>query len=485
MDCFNSTGATANMGVSVDNGFPQTLEGIPNISQPENITMATNAESLELTRFYVQKILVPVITTAGLLGNIISSCVLTRKSMISSTNCYLTALAVFDTMYIVFSFTLSLKHYHWVRESHVYVYWYVYSRVFADISSNVSVFLTVTFTLERYVGVCHPMKGRVLCTPRRANYIIVGVVIFAFICTTPEFFEWRIVEVIVDNVTSADVQNTELGQSSSYQVGYFLFLVSTFTLLPLGLLCVFNGILVHSVIVATRVRKKMAYISVAREPRRQQEQLKITMMLISVVAVFLVCQFPNASLMVYTTYIDMADVTMTAYDRNNLRIAGNVVNLLILINASCNCVLYSVMSSKFRRVFLRAFCKFIPKYNTQYTRTESYFHSLTLRSQRSPSRYLNTSLRLNNNSIRNGYIKRRTFRREYSSDESTTSAYCRREMMLHRNGSISLRAMNGSTCRLSDSEETSGEHDIKLQLIGSEFNGYNEYNGSRDSMSHV
>ena len=484
MDCFNTTGITAKISLPVD-GFPEGSESALNVSDSDNMTVETNAESLELTRFYVQKLLVPVITTAGLLGNIISSCVLTRKSMISSTNCYLTALAVFDTMYILFSFTLSLKHYQWVRESNVYVYWYMYSRVFADISSNVSVFLTVTFTLERYVGVCHPMKGRVLCTPRRANYIILFVVVFAFICTTPEFFEWKIVEVTADNVTSPDVKNTALGQSSSYQVGYYLFLVSTFTLLPLILLCIFNGILVHSVIVATRVRKKMAYISVAREPRRQQEQLKITMMLISVVAVFLICQFPNASLMVYTTYIDMAEVTMTAYDRNNVRIAGNVVNLLILINASCNCVLYSVMSSKFRRVFLRAFCKFIPKYNTQYTRTESYFHSLTLRSQRSPSRYLNTSLHMNNNSIRNGYIKRRPFRREYSSDESSTSAFCRREMMLHRNGSISLRAMNGSTCRLSDSDETSGEHDIKLQLIGTELNVYNGYNDNDNSMSHV
>ena len=481
MDACNTTAAA--MVVSLIDSFHETSEKDMNVSHPETISIATNTRSLALTRFYVQKLLVPVITTAGLFGNIISSCVLTRKSMISSTNCYLTALAVFDTLYLVFSFTLSLQHYRLVEESHVYWYWTPYGRVFTDISSNVSVFLTVTFTLERYVGVCHPMKGRVLCTPRRANYIILGVVVFAFICTTPEFFEWRTEESLQSNVTSVVMVVTELGQSFSYQVGYYWFLVSTFTFLPLVLLCTFNGILIHSVLVATRVRKRMAYISVSKEPRRQQEQMKITMMLISVVAVFLICQFPNATLIVYRTYIEIAQVKMTSYDWNNVRIAGNIVNLFILINASGNCVLYSVMSSKFRRVFLRVFCSFVPKYNTQYTRTESYFHSLTLRSQRMPSRYLNTGLRLNNNSIRNGYIKRRAFRRECSSGESTTSAYCRRDAMLHRNGSISLRAMNGS--RLSDSDDTSADQDIKLQLIGSEFNEYNEYHGSRDSMSHV
>ena len=438
-----------------------------NASISKAIVVASNQESLTLTRFYVQKLLVPVITTAGLVGNIISSCVLTRKSMITSTNCYLTALAVFDTLYLVFSFTLSLQHYNIVQNSDVYWYWNPYGRVLTDFASNVSVFLTVTFTLERYVGVCHPMKGRVLCTPKRANYIIVAVITSAFICTTPEFFEWRI-DTVTDenNITTVSMVETDLGKSYSYQVGYYWFLVSVFTFLPLILLCTFNGILIHSVLVATRIRKRMAYISVSKEPRRQQEQMKITMMLISVVAVFLVCQFPNAALIVYRTYIQMAQVEMTKSDWNNVRIAGNIVNLLILINASGNCVLYSIMSSKFRRIFLRVFCSFIPKYNTQYTRTESYFHSLTVRSQPSPSRYVNS--RINNNTLRNGYIKRQTFRSENSLGESS-SAYCRREMTLHRNGSISLRAMHGS--RLSDSDETTNDQDIKLQLLDREFKG--------------
>ena len=461
--------------------FPVPIETDMNSSVLKTITVPANEESLALTRFYVQKLLVPAITTAGLFGNIISSCVLTRKSMISSTNCYLTALAVFDTLYLLFSLSLSFAHYDVFKTSDIYWYWNPYGRVLTDISSNVSVCLTVTFTLERYVGVCHPIKGRVLCTPRRANFIIIGVVIFAFVCTTPEFFEWRTVSATENNRTSIVMVVTELGESYSYQVGYYWFLVTHFTFLPLILLCTFNGILIHSVLVATRVRKRMAYMSVSKEPRRQQEQMKITMMLISVVAVFLVCQFPNAALIMYRTYIEMADVKMSPCDWNNVRIAGNIVNLLVLINASGNCVLYSIMSSKFRRVFLRVFCSFVPKYNTQYTRTESYFHSLTVRSQPSPSRYVNS--RMNNNSIRNGYIKRRTFRNEISSGDSSTSAFCRREMMLHRNGSISLRAMNGS--RLSDSDETTNDQDIKLQLLGSEFKEFNGQSSEQNTMSHV
>ena len=443
-----------------------------NTSMSETVSVVSNMEALTMTRFYVQRLLVPIVTAAGLVGNIISSCVLTRKSMITSTNCYLTALAVFDTLYLVFSFTLSFEHYDVIRGLDIYWYWNPFGRVLTDFASNVSVLLTVTFTLERYVGVCHPMKGRVLCTPKRANYIIVAVVLSAFICTTPEFFEWRTFLVTDEhNQTKVKLGRTELAYSYSYSVGYSWFLVSIFTFLPLILLCTFNGILIHSVLVATRIRKRMAYMSMTKEPRRQKEQMKITMMLISVVAVFIFCQFPNAAVIVYNTYIEIAEVEMTEADWNNVKIAGNIVNLLILVNASGNCLLYSIMSSKFRRIFLRVFCSFIPKYNTQYTRTESYFHSLTVRSQPSPSRYVNS--RINNNTIRNGYIKRQTCHSANSLGESSTSAYCQQEMTLHRNGSIhvSLRFVNGSGH--SDSEETSTDKDINLQLLGSEFNEIN------------
>jgi len=57
-----------------------------------------------------------------------------------------------------------------------------------DTWSNTGVWLTVTFTVERYICVCFPMKAIVWCTPRRARHIIIAVCISAAVLTLPEFF---------------------------------------------------------------------------------------------------------------------------------------------------------------------------------------------------------------------------------------------------------------------------------------------------------
>lgn len=357
-------------------GLEEGNETATNASYNDVTVIPSNAEALTITRFVVQRVLVPLITSVGFFGNIISIRVLTHRSMVSSTNCYLTALAIFDLLYLVFSFSLSLKHYNVVGARDSYRYWFYFGKTLTDICSNVSVCLTVTFSLERLVAVCYPMKGRAICTPQRARIITIAVVVLAIACTTPEFFEKRLVEVIVNNQSRYDFEYTDMYQSNAYQLGYYNFLVFTFTVLPLVLLSTFNGLLVKAVISATRIRKQMAYTSMTQDrSRREKEQNRITVMLIGVVVVFLICQFPNAALLLYNIYLSSTSTQLTEYGRNNLRIAGNFVNILVLINSSTNFILYSVMSTKFRRVCLIVLCECGKRNKDAATKTETSLYN--------------------------------------------------------------------------------------------------------------
>ena len=69
-------------------------------SDDEDDCWSTLRCQLETTRFAVQKIILPVVVIFGVLGNAVCVTVLTRPWMKSSTNRYLTALAVYDLLYL-------------------------------------------------------------------------------------------------------------------------------------------------------------------------------------------------------------------------------------------------------------------------------------------------------------------------------------------------------------------------------------------------
>ena len=129
----------------------------------DNDELADLRQRVEVTRFVVQRILAPIIIAVGILANVLTVVVLTRRTMIrSSTNIYLSALAVYDAVYLALAFSMTWKHY----ESLETMPWYVSYRLpngrpLIDSASNTAVWLIVTFTIERFIGVRFPMKGKV------------------------------------------------------------------------------------------------------------------------------------------------------------------------------------------------------------------------------------------------------------------------------------------------------------------------------------
>lgn len=159
-----------------------------------------------------------------------------------------------------------------------------------------------------------------------------------------------------NNATQLKDVATNFTSHATYQWGYVYTNQTLFTFLPLILLLVFNSLLVKPVTAASKNRKAMVNQQVSTHHRQQAEQHRITVMLISVVIVFLICQLPQAILNLYSTYLQATD-GLTQKRIRILLIINNVCNLLVMINSSINFVLYSSFSTKFRRTFKKLFCK--------------------------------------------------------------------------------------------------------------------------------
>lgn len=74
-------------------------------------------------RLWIHRVIQPMVCLIGLLGNLLTIVVLTRPRMSSSTNTYLTALAVSDIFYLLFTWILTIEHYPDNKTADHFWYW--------------------------------------------------------------------------------------------------------------------------------------------------------------------------------------------------------------------------------------------------------------------------------------------------------------------------------------------------------------------------
>lgn len=151
----------------------------------------------------------------------------------SSTNNYLIALALVDIAYLILTLILNTcLHPCFSGTSTAAILWTV-CKPMADFSSNTSVWITVTFTIERWVAISYPLKSRTWCTVHRARKIILSVMLAAFLCTSPTAFEYKLQSIVVSIANNSQGKTTvkkriisiptSLGNNELYQKIYFNF----------------------------------------------------------------------------------------------------------------------------------------------------------------------------------------------------------------------------------------------------------------------
>lgn len=186
-----------------------------------------------------------VIFVIGFVGNILVIVVIIkRRSMHTTTNCYLLSLAYADLLLLLSAAGPATADPFYRRGEWPYGYALCSLVVFIQyFGANASALSITAFTVERYIAICHPMKAQIMCTTERAKKIIIALWCFAFMYCCPWFGLSEVLCKIDERGNKMELCGYRL-ERYQYRVYYVIDLV-LFYILPLLITAVLYSSIVH------------------------------------------------------------------------------------------------------------------------------------------------------------------------------------------------------------------------------------------------
>lgn len=234
------------------------------------------------------------ISVFGIIANVLAICIFSKKKFKSNFNNLLIALAFCDLSFLFFSIIdcvanifldangssstaigLISQAHHFMAPKFFYP--------FHNILLTISIFMTVSISIERYLAVFHPLVYRNRSYTWNLFCHILPVLLVSCLINIPKFFESQMIWND-DNTTSIEITDMRLNKNYViiYQNGIRLVLLG---LVPMLLLIILN----------TRV-----FIAINKKSRkRSSRENNYSTILLLIVAIFIICHTPRVALNIY------------------------------------------------------------------------------------------------------------------------------------------------------------------------------------------
>ena len=336
-----------------------TVAGDDNGYQMLNTTMAASNQSLGTTMSSIEAFSVAYqkvhgyisifVCLFGIMSNVVNIIVLTRKNMITSTNYILTALATADMLTMVSYLPYAIYFYCIATPDSQYGHsfgWIVYLLFhtnFIITCHTISMWLTVSLAVFRYIVVCHHTLGPKLCNIQRAKITIITVIITTTMLCIPNY----VVNIVVE-VHNGYWFSTNGFVSIRYMNFNFWLYGVVIKIVPCILLSVLSSLLIRAMQLADKKRRKLITQGKRAESERTSEHNRTTAMLVGVVLSFVITELPQG-LIALASGINM-DIFKNVYVP-----LGDIMDILVLVNSAVNFMLYCTMSRQFRDTFKMVF----------------------------------------------------------------------------------------------------------------------------------
>ena len=323
--------------------------------------------------------LAAMVCVFGIIANVLNIIVLTRKNMVSSTNIILTGLAISDGLTMVFYFPYALCMYviHGIeaspeRDTETAAKFQLCYAIMSVIVHSISIWLTVTLAVFRYVFIRFPRRGARYCNVQRTKTAVIAVSIAVIIVCIPnsiiyELNSQKASELGFSNASNASMWWIDVKSNTTAEVvlqKFNLWVQAILVkLLPCFLLTIFSFLLVRTMQSAEKRRKKLLNKNsvtdgetqpIGSSGKRSKRSIRTTRMLLTVVILFLITEIPQGIMSLLGGLIE-------GFFHNVYTPLGDLLDILTLINNGINFVLYCTMSKQFRDTFFSIFCQCVPK----------------------------------------------------------------------------------------------------------------------------
>ncbi|XP_042900089.1 G-protein coupled receptor dmsr-1 isoform X1 [Parasteatoda tepidariorum] len=285
----------------------------------------------------------------GITANVLNVIVLTRKIMLSPTNAILTGLAMAD-MLVMVSY-LPFTYHNYIRtdipETEKFSYgWAVFTLFhahFTIVFHTISTWLTVTVAIWRFLAVSFPQNTTVWCNMRRAKYAIFFTYMMSAIFCIPAYLTFSIFSFqdkegqVVYIVNFSDIAKRH--NNLLKNMNFWIFSVIT-KLVPCVALTGISLGLIRILYERNQRRKRL---------KRNQDHDRTTQMLLAVLLLFLLTEFPSGLLAL------LSGILGSEFFENVYVNFGDIMDALALINSAINFIIYCSMSQQFRNTFANLF----------------------------------------------------------------------------------------------------------------------------------
>src|SRR6218665_1637137 len=310
----------------------------------------------------------PPLVLVTLVTNCLVCIVLLTKSARSPTNVLLVAMAVSDTLtgvwpvpFFVVFYTAG-RYRDWIPYRWCFAY-FCLTEYLPTVFHTASIWLTVVLAVQRYIYVCHPIAAKRLCTIQNVVKVIAGVYVTSLASQLCRFVEYDFHPIEVRSLSVPGTYVTGCYEVFGYpgiNVGvyfqmYYWPRVVFIHLVPCTSLVVLNAILIHALKAAQHRRSLLLRQNRRAEMRRLQESNSTTMMLVAVVGLFLLVEFPLAIFLIALIWSNSADVQLLSKD--DFEVMTLFLNFFILLSYPLNFFIYWAMSRHFRETFKGLFCR--------------------------------------------------------------------------------------------------------------------------------